>query len=353
VADEHDLGDVRAGLERWLTAHRPEAGNLRLAPLSRPVSGLSSTTLFAEASWTTAGGQTTRESLVARLPPAGDGLFPTYDLAAQAKVQTVLASTSIPVAAPVAMEEDTSWVGVPFLLMQRVPGRVVDTHPPFLTGGWLHASSTADQATLHGHFIDTLAGIARLRWADLNLGFLTRPEGRGLDGELKWWGSYVEWVALAGGDEDAPAEIAAGLAWCRSHRPAIEPDPSLLWGDVQLVNAVFDASFRPAAILDWEMASIGPAEMDLGWFLAIHAMTVATAKTDLPGFPDRRRTIERYEEGLGRAVRDIEWYETFALVRSGAIMVRVASLLARSGISASWLKGNPTIARLRQVLDTG
>jgi aminoglycoside phosphotransferase (APT) family kinase protein len=350
MAGGHDLEAVRAGIEQWLAAHRPGTEHLRVAPLTQPVSGLSSTTLFAEVTWTAANGRHGHESLVARLPPAGDGLFPTYDLAAQARIQQALAATSIPVAPPLGVEDDRSWIGVPFLLMARVPGRVLDTQPPFLTGGWLHESSPADQAALHDAFVDTLADIGRLDWAGLDAGFLTRRRGPGesaLNGELEWWDSYVRWAADGGG----PPEVAAGLAWCRATRPAFEPAPSLLWGDVQLVNTVFDDSLRPAAILDWEMASIGPAEMDLGWFLALHAMTVATVGSDLPGFPDRQRTIERYQQRLGRDMMDLEWYEVFALVRSGAIMVRVASVLARSGISESWLRRNPTITRLRKVLD--
>jgi aminoglycoside phosphotransferase (APT) family kinase protein len=349
MANGHDLEAVRAGIERWLAAHRPEARQLRVAPLTRPASGLSSTTLYAEATWTAPGGKADRQSLVARLPPAGDGLFPSCDLAGQARIQEVLAATSIPVADPVGLETDPSWIGVPFLLMKRVPGRVLDTQPPFLTAGWLHALSPVDQAAVYESFIDTLADIGRLRWALLDLGFVARPAGPGLDAELEWWDSYVQWAV----DENAPPEIVDGLAWCRANRPAIEPAPSLLWGDAQLVNAVFDDSLRPAAVLDWELASIGPAEMDLGWFLALHAMTVARVKTDLPGFPDRHKTVERYQERLGREVVDLEWYEVFALVRSGAIMVRVARLLAHSGVSDSWLRGNPTIKRLRTVLGPG
>jgi hypothetical protein len=49
-------------------------------------------------------------------------------------------------------------------------------------------------------------------------------------------------------------------------------------------------------------------------------------------------------------LQSLEWYEVFGLVRSGAIMVRVARLLTASGVSDSWLRGNPTVARLREVL---
>jgi aminoglycoside phosphotransferase (APT) family kinase protein len=192
-----------------------------------------------------------------------------------------------------------------------------------------------------------LAAIHRLDWRALGLGFLARDGHGGLDGELDWWERYLGWAS-----DGAPLPVLAdAMAWCRARRPDPEPSPSLLWGDVQLVNAVFADDYRPAAILDWEMASIGPAETDLGWHLVLHRMTADTAGGDLPGFADRDETISVYERALGRAVVDIEWFETFALVRSGAILARIAALLAASGVDDSWLsEGNPQIELLAERL---
>jgi len=339
---QHDLDAVRVGLERWFRSRRSDDA-LAIAPLSRPSVGLSSETLFVDV----ISGEDERELLVARLPPAGDGLFPIYDLAGQAETQRRLADTTIPVAAPLAYESDPDWVGVPFLLMPRIPGRPLATHPSFARKGWLHDAAPADQARLHSHFIDVLAAIHRLDWRALGLAFLARDGQGGIGGELDWWERYLGWAS----DGDPLPVLADAMAWCHSHRPDPEPPPSLLWGDVQLVNAVFDDDFRPAAILDWEMASIGPPEADLGWHLVLHRMTADAAGGDLPGFPDRDATISAYERALGRAVADVEWFETFALVRSGAILARIAALLSASGVDDSWLTdGNPQIDLLAQRL---
>src|SRR2546430_12257364 len=48
--------------------------------------------------------------------------------------------------------------------------------------------------------------------------------------------------------------------------------PVLCWGDVRIPNVVFGDDFRARAVLDWEMASIGPPELDIGWYLVIHRM---------------------------------------------------------------------------------
>jgi aminoglycoside phosphotransferase (APT) family kinase protein len=110
---------------------------------------------------------------------------------------------------------------------------------------------------------------------------------------------------------------------------------------------VWDDDFGPAAVLDWEMASVGPAEMDLGWFVALHDVAVRTSGPDLPGFPERDRWLARYARRLGRPVADLGWYEVFALVRSAAVMARMAALLARVGVDEGWLRrGNPVIDAL-------
>ncbi len=339
---QHDLEVVRAGLERWLRAQRSNDA-LTVAPLTRPSVGLSSETLFVDVA--TDRGD---DALVARLPPAGDGLFPTYDLASQAETQRRLAATEIPVADPIAFEPDPEWVGVPFLLMPRIPGRALTTQPSFARKGWLHDASPDEQARLQAHFVATLAAINCLDWRGLALDFLARNDDGGITGEVEWWAHYVDWAS-----DGAPLPVLAeALAWCRDRTPDPEPAPSLLWGDVQLVNAVYDDELLPAAILDWEMASIGPAEIDLGWHLVLHQMTAEAAGGDLPGFLDREATIQRYAEHLGRELVDLEWFETFALLRSGAILARIAALLSASGVDDSWLtEGNPQIDQLARRLE--
>ncbi len=334
---------------RGLRAHRPDWAGLRLSPLSRPATGLSSETLFAEAAWSTGSGPATAE-LVMRLPPAGEGLFPTYDLRAQAEVQDRLASTSVPVARPIAFEPDPAWVGAPFILMPRVAGRVLATQPPFLKAGWLREAGEEDQAALHRSFTDVLGDIHRLDWQALELGFLSRPGGTDIEAEIDWWADYLDWAS----DGHPLPVLADALAWCRETRPEQLPGSCLLWGDVQFANAVFGEDLRPAAVLDWEMASIGPAELDLGWFLALHRMTVDTCGSDLPGFPGRSATVAAWERRVGRPAVELEWFETFAVLRSGAILVRVARLLAADGVDDSWLtRGAPQLELLRAVLEGG
>ena len=81
-------------------------------------------------------------------------------------------------------------------------------------------------------------------------------------------------------------------------------------------------------------------------------MTVASCGGDLPGFPDRGADHRRATSGAsGRAVDDLRWYEVFAALRSGAIMVRAARLLARLGIDDTWLTdGNPVLEMIAELI---
>ncbi|HEY5024613.1 MAG TPA: phosphotransferase family protein [Acidimicrobiales bacterium] len=372
ISEPRDLEAVRDGLTRWVRWWRPEWRDVDLAPVAQPATGLSSETIFVEADWRPGSGPgapTEHGSWVVRLPPNGEGLFPHYDLAMQGRLQSVLARAGVPAVAPLAVEEDPSWVGAPFLVMPRVAGRVVRADKPYLRTGWLADAAPEGQARLHREVVDALARIHRLDWESLDIAtVLSTRIGGGpapsveaaaavespssveaapgpgwLAGEVEHWARYLAWA----GEDTVPAVFDEGVQWCGANLPPHEPPASLLWGDVQLGNVLVGEDLGVSAVLDFEMASIGPAEVDLAWFVVLHDMAVDRCGGDLPGFPGRAGTIAAYEARLGRPVADLHWYEAFAALRSGAILVRAARLLARLGVDDSWLTHeNPTIELL-------
>jgi len=332
IARQRDPESVRTGLEAWLgqpigTITRPSTG------------GLSSETYLFDSP---AG------SLVARMAPDGDGLFPVYDLGMQAQVMQALhAHHVVPVPRVIAYVEDPRWLGAPFVVMERAAGRIPTDHPPFTVVGWVHDASPPHQRALQDHFVDLCARLHRAEWRSLGLEIASRPAGTGLHGEFAWWSAYLDFAA-----DGSPAGLVCDArAWCLEHLPADEPAPSLCWGDVRIPNVVFDRSYRPSAVLDWEMASIGPAELDMGWYFVIHDMTVATTG-DLPGFRSRAEVLRRYEAALGRAVHDLTWYEAWAAFRAAAIMVRLTVLLHELGLvpDLSMQEHNPPSDLLRKLL---
>ncbi len=339
AAQARDDDEVRSGVERWLRAHIDVLADATVAPITRPSAGLSSDTVFVSAE-SGSGGQ---RDFVVRLPPTGPGLFPVYDLEEQVGFQNALAAAGVPVAAPAWFEPNPSWVGSPFVVMPRCVGRVVSTNPSYLAAGWLVEAPVATRTRLIESFLTCLAGLHRLDPERVGVG-----SPGGMRAALTRATDYLAWAA---GDGDVPAYLVAASAWCADHLPATSSAPSVLWGDVQLANCVFADDGTVVALLDFELAGAGPAELDLGWFFALHDMTVAVAGGDLDGFGDRASKLAIYERALGRPVADLRWYEAFALLRSGAIMVRIARILAAQGVDDSWLtRGNPTEAALVRVL---
>ena len=196
--------------------------------------------------------------------------------------------------------------GAPFLLMPRVGGRVVRADKPFLRTGWLAEAAADAQSRLHAGFLDLLAGIHRI---DVTAGQCAgsfpvaeaATTNATLAGEVDRWARYLAWA----GEDDVPDVFTGRSSWCRTRLPDPEPPASLLWGDVQLGNVLVADDMTIAAVLDFEMASVGPAELDLAWFLVLHRMTVERCGGDLPGFPDAGATVAAYEARLGRPLADL------------------------------------------------
>jgi len=324
---------VRSGLERWLRVNHPDRYELAVGPLGKPASGYSSETLLLDVAWR-AGGADHAERLVARLPPAGGGIFPTYDLTRQAHVQEALSTTGVPVAPPLAVELDEEWIGAPFFLMERVEGNVL-AEGYVATGALLDADADT-QRSVQRDFLHTLADVHRVDWDALGLGDLTPAEERGLQHDVRRAVEYVQWAA----DGDVPSVVAEGLAWCRDHCPDPEPPLSLVWGDPRLGNIVYGDEWQQVALLDWEMASIGAAEMDLAWFVGLHDVGVASVGADLPGFEPHDAMLATYAARLGRDVEAYRWFEVFSLIRADSIYLRIRRMLLAAGMDEPWLRGS-------------
>jgi aminoglycoside phosphotransferase (APT) family kinase protein len=108
-------------------------------------------------------------------------------------------------------------------------------------------------------------------------------------------------------------------AWLRSHRP-IDFVPGLMHGDYQFANVMYEdgAPARLAAIVDWEMGTVGDPKLDLGWVVQswpddTTAREAATAGyVDMYGMPSRDQVLQHYADVSGRQVDDIDYYLVLA-----------------------------------------
>jgi aminoglycoside phosphotransferase (APT) family kinase protein len=326
---KRDLAADGRKFREWLARTIPGARDVEIAPLVAPqTSGFSNETLLCEARWREPGGARS-ESLVVRIQPIGYQVFPAYDMGLQFRTMQLLAKTDVPV--PRALwiaADDRDVFGAPFYVMARVEGRVPTDQPPYHSGGWLVDASPDERRAIFLGGFEAMAKIHRLDLANSGFDFLRQPGfPNGLQQELAFYRDYFAWAAA--GREQPVAERA--LAWLESNAPSGEPD-GLVWGDARIGNIIFDGT-RVAAVLDWEMVTVGSPEKDLAWAIFLdrhHSEGLGVPR--LPGFPSYDEAIAHYEALSGHRVRHLHYYQVFAGFRFAVVMMRIAQQLAHYGM---------------------
>jgi aminoglycoside phosphotransferase (APT) family kinase protein len=247
-----------------------------------------------------------RSTVVVRRPPPPPWPPGAHDVVREARIQSALHDSMVPVPQILAIEDSGDVLGQPFYVMAHVAGIVVtDSAPSSLEGSGIAAA-----------LIDTLAALHRVDYVAVGLGGLGRPgrdvashlrrfaqmidaDGHGLDGDL---GSVQAWLCK---DPPVPARLA------------------IVHGDYRLGNVMFAATppARILAVLDWELASIGDPLRDLGYLLAtyavpnepLNALTGMSRAALAGGWPNRRELADRYARATGVDVSAVSWYEAMAL----------------------------------------
>ena len=120
--------------------------------------------------------------------------------------------------------------------------------------------------------------------------------------------------------------IERAFGWLDANWPADEGDTVVSWGDSRIGNMMY-RDFEPVAVLDWEMAGLGPREIDLGWMIFIHRFFQDLAEQfGMPGMPDFMRTSDvaaTYEALSGDRCATCEWYILYAALRHAIVMFRI------------------------------
>ncbi|MFD9536407.1 phosphotransferase family protein [Streptomyces sp. NPDC060010] len=318
-------------LAAWLDATLPGA---KVTNISVPGSnGMSSETLLFDIEHP----DTPERACALRLAadPAAYTVFPVYDLPRQYRVMSLVAAhTDLPVPRVRWLEEDPGPLGAPFLVMARAEGRVPpDVMPYTYDGNWLHSATDAERARLQEASVSLLARLHD-QFPTGEARFLLPPgEGSPLRRHVEAQRAYYAWV-VAG---LAPSPLLE-RAFDRLEElwPADEGAPVLNWGDARIGNVVYQTDgFEPVAVLDWEMASYAPREVDLGWTVYLHRffqdLTVGFGRPGLPDFLRREDVERRYAELTGHTPRDMEFHTLYAALRHGIVMLRIAYRQAHFG----------------------
>jgi aminoglycoside phosphotransferase (APT) family kinase protein len=323
-----DPEQVRAGLQDWLATKLPEGAQPSVGELAgTSATGMSSETLLFDASWTDGGAPRT-EHLVARLAPSASDVpvFPSYDLDRQFRAIRLAGELSdVPVPQTWWCETDPAVLGTPFFVMGRIDGEPPPDVMPYNFGdSWLFNASVEQQDVLRDSTVDVLVALHAIERPTEHFAFLEfdEPGDTALRRHVAHTRAWYDWATKDG--LRSPL-IERALSWLDANVPAREGGTVLAWGDSRIGNVLY-SDFRPVAVLDWEMAALGPRELDVAWLIYAHEVFEHLAKGfDAPGMPDFLReadVVAVYEERSGHTLNDLHFYRAYAAVQYAIVFLR-------------------------------
>lgn len=337
-----DPAAIGARLKQWLATALPPGAEPEVALLGGiDANGLSSETVLLDVTSTVAGDRQTK-AYVLRVAPRPEDIpvFATYDLQAQYDAMRLAGSLSpVPVPEVGLAEMSGSVLGTPFFLMERVEGVVPPDVMPYNFGdSWLFDASPSDREALQKRSVEVLAGLHAIPDAASRFAFLD-PAVTGHSGDTLVARNLAKtraWYAFASTAEEWGGRsplVERGLAWLEAHLPetGLSEDggePVLCWGDARIGNIIY-RDFAPVAVLDWEMVSLGPREMDVTWMIFAHRIFEDLASMlelpGMPGFLTADEVRDAYVAAAGVELGDLTWHEVHAAVMWGIIYLRIAA----------------------------
>ena len=263
--------------------------------------------------------------VVLRRPPLGAVLATAHDMGREHKIISGLGKTDVPVPKALALCRDESVNGAPFYVMDFVRGAVLTTADEARA----LQPDLASRRALGEEVVGVLARLHRVDPDAVGLGDLGRKEAY-LDRQLKRW--RTQWQHSK--TRELPSmEKAYELLLARKPEQRYT---GIVHGDYRLGNMLVRADGSVAAVLDWELCTLGDTLADLGYVLnnwvqpGEDAPDAALAPTGAGGFPTREEFVALYAERTGREVAAIDYYRAFQSWRSAAIV---------EGVLARYLKG--------------
>lgn len=236
----------------------------------------------------------------------------------EARVLAGLAASAVPHPKLIAACEDENVIGAAFYLMEPVEG----FNPQNGLPATHHAAPV--QRRMGEALVEGLAALHALDHVTVGLADFGKSE-KFLERQVARWRSQLSGYAdLAGWPGEGELGDVAGVAeWLEANRPA-SFTPGILHGDFHLANVMFrNDSPELAAIIDWELATIGDPLIDLGWLLATWPQASDGGMLDIApwnGFPDAAGLVAHYSAHAARSVAAIDWYGVFGCYKLGILL---------------------------------
>ena len=307
---EDDLVD-RENLRAFLC---DELGPADRFNVERHDQGFSNETLFI--TWGT-------HELVLRRPPPGETAETAHDVLREFTVVDALQESTVPVPKTVAATDDSSVIGCPFYLMERLQGDVLRYSEPE------RFATHAGRRQIGEELVDTLAAIHSVDYEAVGLGEFGRPAGF-TKRQVERWSGQFDWAfEETTAQREVPAIHTTG-EWLAENVPD-SPAQTLVHGDYKLDNVIFGPETPPeiTGVLDWEMSTLGDPLCDLGWMLffwfddersispILRAMGPAFLTND--AYLTREEMVARYEAQTGVTVENLTFYRVLAVYKMAAL----------------------------------
>jgi aminoglycoside phosphotransferase (APT) family kinase protein len=299
-------------LEAWMDARGLEAGAIGDA---RPLSGGTQNIIVHFRR----GGS----EFVLRRPSRHPRANSNQTMVREAEVLAALAGSAVPHPRLIAACADPEVLGATFYLMEPVKGFLAPAGlPP------LHAQSADVRRNMGLALAEGAAALARVDYLKAGLERFGRPEGF-LERQTGRWRAQLEsYSEHAGwpGPVDFPS-LDAVQRWLEDNLPASVYRPGVIHGDFHIANVLFRYDGpQLAAIVDWELATIGDPMLDLGWIVATWPdeagqqpdPEIAVAPWD--GFPAAEELIAHYGRCTGRDMSAVAWFVVLACYKLGILL---------------------------------
>jgi len=319
--------ELARALTGWLR-QKLSKPDLEIIEVGRPTAGASNETALLTIRSNKDDSKT--ERLVCRIQPDDHQLFLNPDAVAEGKVISAVGEmSSVPVPRVLAVDPGGEVVGVPLYIMSFVDGRVLPDIPSCHQHGWLVDCSPADREAMWENGLQEMVRVAQIV-PDARLDFLANKDvsDSALSRLVAATGEWFDWMR---GNRELDV-LSRAMAYLEGNRPN-DDGRVLNWGDARPGNIIFDDDNGVAALIDWEMASLGPAEVDLGWWLFMDEFYGAGLGVDpLPGVPDEQAQVRRWEELIGRSAKNLDYYKILAAMRFAIISARTFDRFADKGL---------------------
>lgn len=334
-----DVTTLPAVMSQWLSTVDPTAWGDQPGGATPEVTvesgvdstGMSSETIILTARWQR-DGRATEQKLVTRVAPSAEDVqvFPTYRLDHQFDViRKVGELTDVPVPPVRWLEPTGNVLGTPFFVMDYVDGVVPPDVMPYTFGNnWFADAPAEQQRELQDATVGVLAKLHSIPNAEKTFGFLAGGDG---DTALRRHFNWVRsWYDFAVPDIGRSPLLERTFEWLEAHWPAEQAaaEPVLLWGDARVGNVLY-RDFRPVAVLDWEMVTLGPRELDVAWMIYAHMVfQELTALAGLPGLPEVMREDDvraTYRQLTGVEVGDLQWFYVYSGVMWACVFMRTGA----------------------------